>query len=95
MLSADRPSVNINYHRGDRHCRRITTVCRERVRNVLDCLYSSPEIAGATNPCIQGWLPDDYLRCVDMYESRGIFLAKYPIVGVGSVVANPAAKLTP
>ncbi|WP_262403457.1 hypothetical protein [Actinomadura sp. CNU-125] len=37
-------------------------------------------------PVIQGWTLDDYLRCVDLYESAGVRLAEnYPVVGVGSV----------
>lgn len=43
-------------------------------------------------PVIQGWLPDDYLRCVDMYEARGIDLTQYPIVGVGSVCRRQASS---
>lgn len=37
-------------------------------------------------PVVQGWTLDDYLRCVDLYESAGVRLAEnYPVVGVGSV----------
>lgn len=43
-------------------------------------------------PVIQGWLPDDYLRCLDMYATRGIDLAKYPIVGLGSVCRRQASS---
>lgn len=46
-------------------------------------------------PVIQGWSPDDYLRCLDMYASRGVDLTKYPIVVSGLFVADRAAlKLT-
>lgn len=36
-------------------------------------------------PVLQGWDLDDYLRCVDIYESHGVDLASLPLVGVGSV----------
>lgn len=37
-------------------------------------------------PVVQGWSVDDYHRCVDLYESAGVWLATdYPVVGVGSV----------
>ena len=41
-------------------------------------------------PILQGWYPDDYLRCIDMYLARGITLAEYPIVGVGSICRRQA-----
>jgi len=36
-------------------------------------------------PVVQGWEPDDYSRCLDMYQARGIDLEAQPRVGVGSV----------
>lgn len=36
-------------------------------------------------PVIQGWGVDDYLACVDLYQSAGIPLQSLPLVGVGSV----------
>ena len=41
-------------------------------------------------PILQGWQPDDYLRCIDVYSARGINLNEYPIVGVGSVCRRQA-----
>ncbi|MEU8378848.1 hypothetical protein [Streptosporangium sp. NPDC048865] len=42
-------------------------------------------------PVIQGWTPDDYLACVDLYEQHGVRLAQdYPVVGVGSVCRRQA-----
>jgi hypothetical protein len=36
-------------------------------------------------PVLQGWEPEDYLRCADMYDAAGIRLEDYPLVGLGSV----------
>lgn len=36
-------------------------------------------------PVLQGWEPDDYLRCWELYENCGICLGEEPTVGVGSV----------
>lgn len=36
-------------------------------------------------PVLQGWDPDDYLRCADMYDAAGVRLEDYPVVGLGSV----------
>ncbi len=37
-------------------------------------------------PVLQGWQPDDYLRCLDLYASLiGLDLTTMPLVGLGSV----------
>lgn len=36
-------------------------------------------------PVLQGWDPDDYLRCADLYAAAGVDLAAEPVVGVGTV----------
>lgn len=36
-------------------------------------------------PVLQGWEPDDYFRCADLYTAAGIGLECYPVVGLGSV----------
>lgn len=36
-------------------------------------------------PVLQGWVLDDYLRCVDLYASRGFDLTELATVGIGSV----------
>lgn len=36
-------------------------------------------------PVLQGWEPDDYLRCVDLYGRYGIDLEALPLVGIGTV----------
>lgn len=41
-------------------------------------------------PVLQGWERDDYLRCWDLYGAAGIDLARYPVVGVGSVCRRQA-----
>ena len=39
-------------------------------------------------PVLQGWAPDDYLRCADRYEAEGLDLSAEPLVGIGSVAAR-------
>ena len=36
-------------------------------------------------PVLQGWVLDDYLRQVEMFEAAGVDLEAEPVVGVGSV----------
>jgi hypothetical protein len=36
-------------------------------------------------PVLQGWRPDDYLRCAGLYAQAGVRLEDYPVVGLGSV----------
>lgn len=36
-------------------------------------------------PVVQGWEPDDYLRCVERYALAGVALEEEKLVGVGSV----------
>lgn len=36
-------------------------------------------------PVLQGWLLDDYHRCIDLYERAGVDLTREGTVGVGSV----------
>lgn len=36
-------------------------------------------------PVVQGGGPDDYERCVEMYDRAGVDLTREPVVGVGSV----------
>lgn len=53
------------------------------VQNLMELRDLAPEIPWA--PVLQGWEPDDYQRCADLYEMNGIELEKEPIVGVGTV----------
>lgn len=36
-------------------------------------------------PVLQGWQPDDYLRCADIYDAAGVDLTAEKVVGVGTV----------
>jgi hypothetical protein len=36
-------------------------------------------------PVLQGWDLADYLRCADLYESKGLSLQQQPVVGLGTV----------
>lgn len=39
-------------------------------------------------PVLQGWTTEDYLRCADLYEVKGLDLAAEPVVAVGTIVAR-------
>jgi hypothetical protein len=41
-------------------------------------------------PVLQGWIRDDYLRCMELYAQAGVRLDHYPVVGVGSVCRRQA-----
>lgn len=56
---------------------------RRTVANYLDLVQRAPELPWL--PVLQGWTLDDYLRCVEMYERAGVFLAALPLVGVGTI----------
>jgi hypothetical protein len=56
---------------------------RRTVENFLDLRMASPELPIV--PVLQGWRPDDYLRCAEMFASAGVDLGAHPAVGVGSV----------
>lgn len=67
------------------------TVAEHQARSIqsfLDLRDIAPDIPWA--PVIQGWEPDDYLRCVDDYARAGVDLRDQPIVGVGSVCRRQA-----
>lgn len=57
---------------------------KRTVANYLElmdlCRWEAPFV-----PVLQGWHPDDYLRCLEMYAEAGVDLAALPLVGVGSV----------
>ena len=61
---------------------------RRTVANFLELCALWPEYSDEEcpfMPVIQGWEPDDYLACVDMYYAAGIRLEQYPVVGLGSI----------
>lgn len=53
---------------------------RRTVENYLRLRDRGPFI-----PVLQGWEPEDYRRCIGMYEASGIDLYSEPVVGVGTV----------
>lgn len=57
------------------------TVRNHQVRTVENFL----RLEGPFIPVLQGWEPDDYLRCWELYEAAGVHLEDEPLVGVGSV----------
>ncbi|MDT4992359.1 MAG: hypothetical protein QOH97_2251 [Actinoplanes sp.] len=57
---------------------------RRTVFNFAQLRELAPELPIV--PVVQGWEPDDYLRCVDLYDRLiGYDLTTVPLVGVGSV----------
>jgi hypothetical protein len=56
---------------------------RLTVRNYLDLREIAPDLPWV--PVLQGWEPDDYRHCVDLYAAAGVDLAALPLVGLGSV----------
>jgi len=42
-------------------------------------------------PVLQGWDLDDYRRCADLYEARGVALSQETLVGIGSVCRRQAS----
>lgn len=45
---------------------------------------------GLVKPVVQGWEPDDYRRCADLYEKAGVDLCAAPLVCVGTVCRRQA-----
>lgn len=45
---------------------------------------------GIVRPTIQGWLPDDYLRCLEAYDRVGVDLRAEGLVCVGTVCRRQA-----
>jgi hypothetical protein len=43
-------------------------------------------------PTLQGWTPDDYVMCAEVYEQYGVDLGKYRNVGLGSVCRRGAEQ---
>jgi hypothetical protein len=69
----------------------------EHQRRTVDNFVQLSELWGddATNPfmpVLQGWERDDYLRCWDLYDTAGIDVRNYPVVGVGSVCRRQATE---
>lgn len=56
---------------------------RRTVDNYLELRQLAPDLP--VIPVIQGWEPEEYLRCVDLYAQAGVDLHAEPTVGVGTV----------
>jgi len=56
---------------------------RRTVTNYIQLRCYAPDLPFI--PVLQGWTRDDYLRCVDWYDSSGIPLERLPRVGVGTI----------
>lgn len=56
---------------------------RRTVDNFLELSSIAPDLPFV--PVLQGWTLDDYRRCIDLYESRGIDLLQRDVVGLGTV----------
>lgn len=56
---------------------------RRTVRNYVALIESAPDVPWI--PVLQGWLPSDYLRCIDLYNLYRVDLTKCHVVGVGSI----------
>lgn len=53
------------------------------VSSYIELMALAPDVPWA--PVLQGWQCSDYLRCVELYDRRGVNIAECKIVGVGSV----------
>lgn len=63
---------------------------RRTVDNLLRLRDLAPELPFI--PVLQGWQPDDYLRCTDLYELAGVDLCDEPLIGVGTVCRRQDTK---
>jgi hypothetical protein len=61
---------------------------RLTVDNFVELRSLAPELPVV--PVLQGWTVDDYERCADLYDTRGVDLTREPLVGVGSVCRRQA-----
>lgn len=63
---------------------------RLTVDNYLD--LCSLDIGLPWLPVLQGWEPDDYRRCVDLYGRAGVDLTACSLVGLGTVCRRQATR---
>lgn len=61
---------------------------RRTIDNFLRLREQAPELPFV--PVLQGWTPDEYLRCLDRYSAGGIDLTRYHTVALGSVAQRQA-----
>ena len=66
----------------------------EHQRRTVDNFFELRDIAPDLPfvPVLQGWELDDYKRCADMYEARGLALNSEPVVGIGTVCRRQKTK---
>jgi hypothetical protein len=60
------------------------------VANYLELRELAPDLPFV--PVLQGWVLDDYLRCIDLYLDAGIDLTAERLVGVGTVCRREATR---
>jgi hypothetical protein len=63
---------------------------RRTVANYVQLRTLVPELRIV--PVLQGQTPDDYRRCIDLYDAAGIDLTGEPVVGLGSVCRRQASR---
>ena len=56
---------------------------RRTVLNYVGLMEMAPDVPWI--PVLQGWMPSDYLRCIDLYMTYRVDLTKCATVGVGSI----------
>lgn len=56
---------------------------RRTVENFIELRSIAPDLP--IIPVLQGWQPDEYERCAEMFTAAGVDLAAEPVVGIGSV----------
>jgi len=61
------------------------TIEQHQKNTVANFLALREALGTIVIPVLQGWWPDDYMRCVEMYEQLGVDLTTERVVGVGSV----------
>lgn len=61
------------------------------VQNYLELKSMAPELPWF--PVLQGWMPIDYLRHMEMYSRAGVELDREPLVGLGSVCRRQGTLL--
>ncbi len=63
---------------------------RRTVDNLLELRGLAPDLPFV--PVVQGWTPDDYRRCHELYAAAGVELELEPVVGVGSVCRRRSSE---
>ncbi len=61
------------------------TVPDHQLRTVTNFVSLRQRLGDLVIPVLQGWTPDEYLRCWELYEQAGVQLEDEQLVGLGSV----------